>query len=136
MDDDLGHRWRMPWERWLRALATDLWRGPGGPDGLPANREVPRAGDPTSRLPPSSGGREGPPPTEPADARELAERLDRALADLDEASRAVLRMRATEGRGYEEIGRLLGIGAAAARRRYGQALIRLQQMLSDHGLLE
>jgi hypothetical protein len=37
---------------------------------------------------------------------------------------------------FEEIACLLDIEPATARKRFGRALIRLQQRLSDHGLLE
>jgi hypothetical protein len=36
---------------------------------------------------------------------------------------------------FEEIACLLEIEPAAARKRFGRALIRLQQRLSEHGLL-
>jgi DNA-directed RNA polymerase specialized sigma24 family protein len=45
-------------------------------------------------------------------------------------------MRHAEELPYEEIAYLLEIEPAAARKRYGRALIRLQKVLSDHGLLE
>jgi hypothetical protein len=39
-------------------------------------------------------------------------------------------------REVSEIACLLEIEPAAARKRYGRALIRLQKILTDHGLLE
>ena len=45
-------------------------------------------------------------------------------------------MRHAEELSYEEIACLLEIAPAAARKRYGRALIRLQKALTDHGLLE
>ncbi len=45
-------------------------------------------------------------------------------------------MRHAEEMSYEEIGCLLEIEPATARKRYGRALIRLQKILTDHGLLE
>jgi DNA-directed RNA polymerase specialized sigma24 family protein len=45
-------------------------------------------------------------------------------------------MRHAEELPYEEIACLLEIEPATARKRYGRALIRLQKVLSDHGLLE
>jgi RNA polymerase sigma-70 factor, ECF subfamily len=52
------------------------------------------------------------------------------------ADREVLLMRHAEELSYEEIGCLLEIQPAAARKRYGRALLRLRKVLSDHGLLE
>jgi DNA-directed RNA polymerase specialized sigma24 family protein len=45
-------------------------------------------------------------------------------------------MRHGEALSYEEIAVLLETTPAAARKRYGRALIRLQKALSDNGLLE
>jgi RNA polymerase sigma-70 factor (ECF subfamily) len=69
-------------------------------------------------------------------ARELAERVSQAVADLAEADREILLLRDADELPYEEIGCLLEIEPAAARKRYGRALIRLQQVLSERGILE
>jgi DNA-directed RNA polymerase specialized sigma24 family protein len=45
-------------------------------------------------------------------------------------------MRHAEELPYDEIACLLDIEPAAARKRYGRALIRLQRILTKHGLLE
>jgi RNA polymerase sigma-70 factor (ECF subfamily) len=78
----------------------------------------------------------GPSPSQRLQDREFAERVSRAVAHLSEADREVLLMRHAEGLPFGEIACLLGIEAAAARKRFGRALIRLQKVLSDHGLLE
>jgi RNA polymerase sigma-70 factor (ECF subfamily) len=78
----------------------------------------------------------GPSPSQQAEARELAGRIAAAVAGLDEADREVLLMRHAEGLAYEEVACLLDVTPAAARKRYGRALIRLQKVLSEHGLLE
>jgi RNA polymerase sigma-70 factor (ECF subfamily) len=78
----------------------------------------------------------GPSPSRQVEAREFAERLSRAVAELSEQDREILTMRHAEELPYEEIGCLLEIEPAAARKRYGRALIRLQRVLSEHGLLE
>lgn len=75
-------------------------------------------------------------PSRQAEAREFAERISRAVAELSEQDREILTMRHAEELPYEEIGCLLEIEPAAARKRYGRALIRLQRVLSRHGLLE
>jgi RNA polymerase sigma-70 factor (ECF subfamily) len=77
-----------------------------------------------------------PTPSQAIEARELADRIALAIDALDEADREVLLMRHVEDLPYEEIAGLLGIEAAAARKRYGRALIRLQKALTDAGLLE
>src|SRR5262249_57554204 len=78
----------------------------------------------------------GPSPSQQLEARELAERVSRAVAGLAEADREILLMRHAEELPYEEIACLLEIEPAAARKRYGRALIRLQKVLTDHNLLE
>jgi RNA polymerase sigma-70 factor, ECF subfamily len=75
-------------------------------------------------------------PSRQAEARELAQRVRRAVAELPEADREVLLMRHAEELSYEEIACLLDVEPAAARKRYGRALIRLQKVLSVYGLLE
>ena len=45
-------------------------------------------------------------------------------------------MRHADGLPFDEIGVLLGIDPAAARKRFGRALIRLQKALAAAGLLE
>ena len=69
-------------------------------------------------------------------AKEQAERVSRAVAELPEADREILLLRDADELPYEEIACLLEIEPAAARKRYGRALIRLQKVLTDHGILE
>ncbi|SRR5579884_2102162 len=78
----------------------------------------------------------GPSPAEQLAAAEVARRVRRALQGLDETDREILLMRNVEELAYEEVGYLLDITAAAARKRYGRALIRLQKALAEDGLLE
>ena len=63
-------------------------------------------------------------------------RVGNAVAQLGDADREVLLMRHAEELPYEEIACLLEIEPAAARKRYGRALLRLQNILTEHGLLE
>ncbi len=77
-----------------------------------------------------------PSPSEQLAARELSDRVGRAVAGLAEADREVLLMRHLEELSYAEIACLLDIEADAARQRYGRALLRLRKVLKDHGLLE
>ncbi|MHC4406822.1 MAG: sigma-70 family RNA polymerase sigma factor [Planctomycetota bacterium] len=59
-----------------------------------------------------------------------------AITSLSEADRDILLMRNTEGLSYDEAADVLGITAAAARKRYGRALLRLQKVLERSGLGE
>ena len=53
-----------------------------------------------------------------------------------ETDREILLMRTVEELPYQEIGCLLDIAPAAARKRYGRALLRLRTALIRHRLLE
>lgn len=75
-------------------------------------------------------------PSGDAQAREFAERVAAAVSGLDEVDRDILLMRQVEGLSYDEAACLLGVTPAAARQRYGRALLRLRQVLKDNGLME
>jgi RNA polymerase sigma-70 factor (ECF subfamily) len=75
-------------------------------------------------------------PSQQFAAREQAIRLNAWLERLPEADRAILRMRAIEGLSYEEAGSQLTIEPAAARKRYGRALLRLRTLLVAEGVEE
>lgn len=62
---------------------------------------------------------------------EQAQRLRQALERLPQADREALLMRHYEGLSYEEMGCLLGIEPASARKRAGRALVRLHKILAD-----
>jgi RNA polymerase sigma-70 factor (ECF subfamily) len=134
--DDFLERRPMPFHLWLRKTAYErllnLRR-----DHQRARRDLERE----VRLPDRSSLLMVRPllhssPSRQAEAREFAARISRAVAELPERDRAILTMRHAEELSYEEIGYLLEIKPAAARQRYGRALIRLQSVLSAHGLLE
>lgn len=74
-------------------------------------------------------------PSRAAEAREFADQVARAVATLSEADQEILLMRHGEGMPFEEVACVLGIHAAAARKRFGRALIRLQEILEQQGLL-
>ena len=77
----------------------------------------------------------GPTPSEAAEGKEAAGRVALALDALTEADREILVLRQVDQLPYEAIGPLLDIDPAAARQRYGRALLRLQKAMRDHGLL-
>ena len=78
----------------------------------------------------------GPSPSQQLAAREFADRVGRAVAELAEGDREILLMRHAEKLPYAEIACLLDVEVDAARKRYGRALLRLRKVLKDHGVLE
>jgi RNA polymerase sigma-70 factor (ECF subfamily) len=66
---------------------------------------------------------------------DLVRRVRQSLAELSETDREVLLMRHVDGLPYRDIGCLLDLDPATARKRYGRALLRLRQVLLDAGLL-
>jgi RNA polymerase sigma-70 factor (ECF subfamily) len=78
----------------------------------------------------------GPTPSQLAEAEEFARRVAGVVGELPAADHEVLLLRHADGLPFAEIGALLGIDPAAARKRFGRALIRLQKALSAAGLLE
>jgi RNA polymerase sigma-70 factor (ECF subfamily) len=80
-------------------------------------------------LAPGSAGpaADGPTPSRQAEEQEEARLLREALGRLPEDYRQVLRLRFEEERSFEDIGRLLGLTANAARKLWARAVRRLQQ---------
>jgi RNA polymerase sigma-70 factor (ECF subfamily) len=78
----------------------------------------------------------GPSPSQHLTRGELARRVREALTRLQELDREVLLMRTFEGLSYAEVGYLLEIDAATARKRHGRALLRLHKLLTEGGLTE
>ena len=68
--------------------------------------------------------------------REYEQRVRQAVAGLPEADREILLMRNVEGLAHQEVGCLLGISHANARKRYGRALLQLRKLLVENGLTE
>jgi RNA polymerase sigma-70 factor (ECF subfamily) len=93
---------------------------PGRSSLLLAQRFLPRGSTPSQRL-----GR-----------RERARRVHQILAQLLDVDREILVMRSLEERSYQEIACILEIDPAAARKRYGRALLRLHKLLAEDGLTE
>jgi RNA polymerase sigma-70 factor (ECF subfamily) len=138
MDDFLKRR-PMPFRLWVRKTAyerlLDLHRHHVKRGKRSVRREAPLP-ERSSLLLVRPLLRAGSSPSQRLEARELAERVARVVAGLSEKDREILLLRHAEGMPFEEIACLLDIDAAAARKRFGRALIRLQQGLSDQGLLE
>lgn len=62
---------------------------------------------------------------------ELAQRMRQALERLSQTDREALLMRHYEEMSYEEMGCILGIEPASARKRAGRALVRLHKILTE-----
>lgn len=75
-------------------------------------------------------------PSARAETKDLARRVSEIVSQLADADREILLLRHADDLPYEDIGCLLDIEPAAARKRYGRAMIRLQRLLSAEGLLE
>jgi RNA polymerase sigma-70 factor (ECF subfamily) len=137
--DDFLRRRPMPFHLWVRKTAyeqlLDLRRDHRRRARRSVEREIPWPEQSSLLLArPLLAG--GPSPSQQLVAKEVAERVARAVAELGADDREILLMRHAEELSYEEIACLLEIEAATARKRYGRALFRLQQVLSQHGLLE
>jgi RNA polymerase sigma-70 factor (ECF subfamily) len=138
MDDFLRRR-PMPFHLWARKTAYQRLLNLRRDHRQRARRSVDREvgfPDRSSLLLARPFLSRGPSPSQRLAAREFADRVARAVAQLAETDREILLMRHAEELPYEEIACLLEIEPAAARKRYGRALIRLQKVLSEHGLLE
>jgi RNA polymerase sigma-70 factor (ECF subfamily) len=75
-------------------------------------------------------------PSQQLEQQEQAHRVRQAVAQLPEADREVLLMRTFEGLSFAEVGYLLALDPATARKRHGRALLRLGKILSEGGLTE
>jgi RNA polymerase sigma-70 factor (ECF subfamily) len=136
MDDFLAAR-PMPFRLWLRKKAMERLLNLRRDHLTRARRSVAREEalpDRSSLLLARPLLAPGPSPSQHLQARELAERVSRAVARLSDTDREVLVLRHTEDLSFEEIGCLLDIEPAAARKRFGRALIRLQKVLDEEGL--
>ena len=137
MDDFLAHP-PMPFRLWLRKKAIDRLLNLRRDHLTRARRSVAREQvfpDRSSLLLARPLLARGPSPSQQLQAREFAERVSRAVARLAPIDREILLLRHAEDLPFEEIGCLLDIEPAAARKRFGRALIRLQKVLRDEGLL-
>jgi RNA polymerase sigma-70 factor (ECF subfamily) len=137
MDDYLDRR-PMPFHLWIRKTAYERLLNARRDHRQQARRAVGREvalPDRSSILVARSvlGGQS---PSQQLAAREFAKRVTDAVSGMNDVDQEILLMRHAEELPYEEIACLLEIEPAAARKRYGRALIRLQKVLSDRGLLE
>jgi RNA polymerase sigma-70 factor (ECF subfamily) len=129
----------MPFRLWLRQLAQDrigmLRRYHLGAARRAVGREV-ALPDRSSLMLAQQFLARGATPSQQLDQQELARRVRQAVGQLPEADQEVLLMRTFEGLSFEEVGYMLQIDPAAARKRHGRALLRLGKILADGGLKE
>jgi len=78
----------------------------------------------------------GPSPSQNVAGAERAQRVRQGLKQLAESDQEIVVLRTFEGFSFEEVASLLDIDPAAARKRYGRALLRLRQVLLEGGLRE
>jgi RNA polymerase sigma-70 factor (ECF subfamily) len=120
---------------WLRRLLlhnlADFTRRYREADKRQVDREVALEGGDSSTE--RGGGLAAalPSPSGAALAQEQAEAVQRALGRLPEDYRRVLVLRYQEGRPFEEVGRLLGLTANAARKLLLRAVERVQRELAE-----
>jgi RNA polymerase sigma-70 factor, ECF subfamily len=137
--DDYLKRRPMPFHLWIRKTAyqrlLNLHRDHRRRACRSVDREIALPNDTSAELTRSLIVR-GSSPSARIVAREQAEQISKAVARLSDNDREILLMRHVEQLPYEDIGCLFDIAPAAARQRYGRAMIRLQRVLCEFGLLE
>jgi RNA polymerase sigma-70 factor (ECF subfamily) len=134
---DYLRRRPMPFHLWVRKTAYERLLN-ARRDHKAARRNVGReatAPDESSLAVARSLVSPGPTPSEVAQANELADRVAAAVAGLREDYREILLMRLVDNLPYDEIEALLEISQAAARQRFGRALIRLKEALVSIGVI-
>ena len=128
----------MPFRLWIRQITLDrllmMRRRHVGAAGRSVEREaaLPDESAASARQLAASASS----PSQHAGKVELAGKVREAVARLAEADREIILMRTFEGLAFEEIAGLLGVEAAAARKRHGRALLRLHQRLLEDGVTE
>jgi RNA polymerase sigma-70 factor (ECF subfamily) len=131
--DDYLRRRPMPFGQWLRQTAYQqllmLRRRHLGADCRTVDREVPLPDGSSAVLARQLLGGER--PSQAAAERELAERVRRAMAGLDEEDREVILLRCYEQLCNQEAAQLLGIAPPAASKRLGRALLRLRALVQS-----
>ena len=136
---DFLRRRPMPFHLWLRKTAYERLLKVRRRHVTAAQRSVRRETawpDPSSLLLARRLLRDRTTPSQPVIQQETVRRVRQALDSLAEADREIILLRLVEELPYPEAACLLGIEPAAARQRYGRALLRLRKALMAAGLLE
>lgn len=130
---------RMSFRAWLRRITydrlVDAWRRHGGAAKRSIEQEV-RLPEESSVLLAGHLMSDGQTPLERFNQREVADRVRLAIGKLSERDREIILLQNFEGCTSEQSAEILEIEPAAARQRYGRALMRLRQELIDAGLAE
>jgi RNA polymerase sigma-70 factor (ECF subfamily) len=129
----------MPFRLWLRKTAQErvlmARRRHLGARWRAVTREVPLP-EQSSLLLARAFLANGSTPSEQLERRELAQRVRQAVARLPEADQEILLLRTYEGLSNQEAAYVLGLDPAAASKRHGRAVLRLQRLLAEGGLTE
>jgi RNA polymerase sigma-70 factor (ECF subfamily) len=129
----------MPFHLWLRKMARErlimLQRKHLGASCRAVGQEVPLPEQSSIVLAVQLLAGEQSPSQQVCHAEAL-EQVRRALNQLTDMDREMLLMRSYEMLSYEAIARILDIEPAAARKRYGRALLRLHRLLKADGVTE
>jgi len=137
--DDYLEREPMPFRLWLRKTLderlTMLERRHLGASRRAVDREAWPVDGKSAWLVDRLAGAD-PSPSQVFVQDELAQRVREAIAALADLDREILLLRTFEALSYSEIGFLLKIDAATARKRHGRALLRLHESLAKNGLTE
>ena len=75
-------------------------------------------------------------PSERAARRELADRVRRAIGQLEELDREIVLMLDIEGLSSQQVGYVLDLEPATVRRRHARALLKVHKILRAGGLTE
>jgi RNA polymerase sigma-70 factor (ECF subfamily) len=136
---DYLERRPMPFRLWLRKTAYErllkMQRSHIRTARRSVNREIPLP-EGSSLLLAEQLLATGPTASQQVAKDEIASRLRSALEQLATGPREVLLMRNFEGLSYQEVGCILDIEPATARKRYGRALLQLRKLLLEGGLTE
>jgi RNA polymerase sigma-70 factor (ECF subfamily) len=136
---DFLERRPMPFHLWLRKTAYErllkVRRHHVDAARRAVEREVPLP-DKSSLLLAQQLLAVGSSPSQQLAKHEMVRRVRLALGELNDIDREILLMRTFEDLSYQEVGYLLDIDPASARKRYGRALLRLRKVLFETGLSE
>lgn len=134
---DYLQRKPMPFGLWLRKTAMQRLimerRRHKGAAGRTVSREV-ALPEKSSLLLAQQVMAKGSSPSQHVGRREQVVAIRRAVGQLAEMDREVVLMYWIEGLNYAEIGAVLGIEEATARKRQARALVRLGRIMREHGL--
>jgi len=137
--DDYIAKGDLPFRWWLRRAAHERLKRVWAENVQAAKRDIRREvplPDRSSLFLAAQVVGAGSSPSQRLAKKEQAQRVRQALARLSEGDREILLMRAFEDLPYDEIGYVLGIEPAAARKRHGRALLRLDVLLREGGMRE